>query len=164
MIFLFFFFFPKILTEFRHKKSWFFKWHKNWPRDRNVIINYVKHQEMYPVCIADLFCIVSDHIWIPGPNFMPFKKSWFSGLFFMPKFSKDFGAKNIRKSWILKTHNFWSKRRNIIGNGAKHIYFIQRIHWKKFQLWVLTRNSSGKNFSFYVKSVKMQKNQENQEI
>ena len=62
--------------------------------------------------------------------------------FFMPKFSKDFGAKKSGKSWILKTHNFWSKRRNIIGNGAKHIYFIQRIHWKNFQVWVLRKNSS----------------------
>ena len=66
--------------------------------------------------------------------------------------------KNRGKSWILKTHNFWSRRRNIIGNGAKHIYFIQRIHWKNFQICVLSRNSSSENFSFYVKSVKNTKN------
>ena len=72
------------------------------------------------------------------------------------------GQKKSGKSWILKTHNFWSKRRNIIGNGAKQIYFIQRIHWKIFQVWVLTRNSSSEKFSFYVKSVKMQKKKKNQ--
>ena len=56
-----------------------------------------------------------------------------------------------------KSPNFWSKRLNIIGNGAKHIYCIQRIDWKSFQVWVLNRHSSSENFSFYVKSVKIQK-------
>ena len=35
-------------------------------------------------------------------------------------------------------------------HSAKRIYFIQRIHWKNFQVWVLTRNSSWKNFSMHV--------------
>ena len=111
-------------------------------------------------CTQGTFPGVLHNLWshfYPWVSFYAIWKIMIFWIFFMPKFSKDFGAKKSGKSWILKTHNFWSKRRNIIGNGAKHIYFIQRIHWKNFQVWVLTRNSSSKNFSFYVKSVKNEK-------
>ena len=111
-------------------------------------------------CTHGTFLGVLHNLWshfYPWVSFYAIWKSWFSGFFLCLNSVRILGQKKSGKSWILKSHNFWSKRRNIIGNGAKHIYFIQRIHWKNFQVWVLTRNSSSENFSFYVKSVKTQK-------
>ena len=43
---------------------------------------------------------------------------------------------------ISKWCNFFCRHRMELGNSAKRIYFIQRIFWKNFQVWVLTKNSS----------------------
>ena len=55
------------------------------------------------VCIADVFYIVSDDIWTPGPNFMSLKNHDFMD-FFMPKFSKDFGQKYCLQTPIGKPY------------------------------------------------------------
>ena len=52
------------------------------------------------------------------------------------------------------SHNFWSNHQKISRYSAKSISMIPRIHWKKFQVWVLTKNSSWKSFSYTMKIVK----------
>ena len=84
--------------------------------------------------------------------------------FFMPKLNKDsatvaesftiFMAIIAKNCWISKQCSSTSRGRSHLGDGAKRIYFIQKNHWKNFQVWVLTRNSSQKNFSAHVKTGK----------
>ena len=73
--------------------------------------------------------------------------SWFFHklLYFLKDFGKEISLpKSLRKYSNLwknqlnsNPYNFWTKSRLDLVDGAKRIYFIQRIHWKNFQVWVL---------------------------